>query len=332
MRVVAGKYRGRKLTSPSDNSVRPTTDRIKETLFNVVQFDVPDARVLDLFAGSGALGIECISRGAAEVVFVDRSRDSISLINQNLRGIEGSFKVVASDFLGALRNAFVGGKKFDLIFIDPPYASDLGEIAINTIIELDLLSEYGKMIYEHGADKKFELSDGRYKVRTKVMGTVSAEFISKKSIAMMTGSFDPITKGHEGVLDEALRRYDEVILACLVNPDKQYAFTNEERLALASELCKYKKGARAIFSEEYAVEVAKREGATVLVRGIRSDDDRAYEEEMAAYNKEHGFDTVFIEIDSFRDVSSTKVREQISEGDYSNIPSCLVEMIRQMIK
>lgn len=73
MRIISGKYRGRKLISPSDDSVRPTTDRIKETVFNILQWEVPGARVLDLFCGSGALGIECLSRGAAEVVFVDKT-------------------------------------------------------------------------------------------------------------------------------------------------------------------------------------------------------------------------------------------------------------------
>lgn len=104
------KIQGQNLASPKDDRVRPTTTRIKETLFNVLQGYSRDAVVLDLFAGSGALGIECISRGAKEVVFVDNSKDSIELVRKNLQGIEGNFKVVNSDFSGALRNAYVTGK------------------------------------------------------------------------------------------------------------------------------------------------------------------------------------------------------------------------------
>ena len=316
MRVVAGKYR-----------VRPTTTRIKETLFNVLQGYSQNAVVLDLFAGSGALGIECISRGAKEVVFVDNSKDSIELVRKNLQGIDGNFKVVNSDFSGVLRNAYVTGKKFDMIFVDPPYASGLGELALGLIFDLDLLADGGVVVFEHGAEKTYEVSDKRYKQRTKKMGTVVAEFISRKSVALMAGSFDPFTKGHEAVLDEALYEFDEVWVACLVNPDKKYTFNSAQRLALCECVCAQKKGAKAIYSEKYAVEVAAEVGASVLIRGIRGDEDKAYEEDMAEFNRKHGFETLFIEPNVFSNVSSTKAREQIAKGDYSSIPSCCVALL-----
>ena len=327
MRVVAGKYRGKNLASPKDDRVRPTTTRIKETLFNVLQGYSQDAVVLDLFAGSGALGIECISRGAKEVVFVDNSKDSIELVRKNLQGIDGNFKVVNSDFSGVLRNAYVTGKKFDMIFVDPPYASGLGELALGLIFDLDLLADGGVVVFEHGAEKTYEVSDKRYKQRTKKMGTVVAEFISRKSVALMAGSFDPFTKGHEAVLDEALCEFDEVWVACLVNPDKKYTFNSAQRLALCECVCAQKKGAKAIYSEKYAVEVAKEVGASVLIRGIRGDEDKAYEEDMAEFNRKHGFETLFIEPNVFSNVSSTKAREQIAKGDYSSIPSCCVPLL-----
>lgn len=327
MRVVAGKYRGKNLASPKDDRVRPTTTRIKETLFNVLQGYSQDAVVLDLFAGSGALGIECISRGAKEVVFVDNSKDSIELVRKNLQGIDGNFKVVNSDFSGVLRNAYVTGKKFDMIFVDPPYASGLGELALGLIFDLDLLADGGVVVFEHGAEKTYEVSDKRYKQRTKKMGTVAAEFISRKSVALMAGSFDPFTKGHEAVLDEALCEFDEVWVACLVNPDKKYTFNSAQRLALCECVCAQKKGAKAIYSEKYAVEVAAEVGASVLIRGIRGDEDKAYEEDMAEFNRKHGFETLFIEPNVFSNVSSTKAREQIAKGDYSSIPSCCVPLL-----
>lgn len=327
MRVVAGKYRGKNLASPKDDRVRPTTTRIKETLFNVLQGYSQDAVVLDLFAGSGALGIECISRGAKEVTFVDNSKDSVELLRKNLQGIDGNFKVVNSDFSGVLRNAYVTGKKYDMIFVDPPYASRLGELALGMIFDLDLLDKDGVIVFEHGAEKTYEVSDSRYKQRTKKMGTVVAEFISRKYVALMAGSYDPFTKGHEAVLDEALCQFDEVWVACLVNPDKKYAFNPAQRLAIVNCVCEQKKGAKALYSDKYAVEVAADVGASALVRGIRGDEDRAYEEDMAKFNREHGFETVFIEPSAFSKISSTLAREQISKGDYSSVPACCVSLI-----
>lgn len=327
MRVVAGRYRGKNLASPKNDDVRPTTTRIKETLFNVVQGYVADSVVLDLFAGSGALGIEAISRGAKHVDFVDRAKDSIALVYQNLKGIDGEYTVQNVDFMSALRSAYVGGTKYDLIFVDPPYATALGEMALQTIFDLALLKDDGIIVFEHGSEKKYELTDNRYKVRTKVMGTVTAEFVTKKTVAMMAGSFDPFTRGHEAVLDEALRRYDEVVVACLVNPDKKYFFNDAQRLAIAEEVCKWKKGARALFSTRDAVDVAREVGAEVLVRGIRGEGDKAYEDAMADYNREHGFDTVFFEIDGFKEVSSTLVREQIKNGDFRNLPSVVIPLV-----
>lgn len=327
MRVVAGKYKGKNLASPKTDDVRPTTTRIKETLFNVLQGYVQDSVVLDLFAGSGALGIEAISRGAKRVDFVDRSKDSIALVNQNLKGIVGDYSVQNADFMAALRSAYVAGTKYDLIFIDPPYATSLGELALSTVFDLGLLKEDGIAVFEHGSEKKYELADNRYKVRTKVMGTVTAEFVSHKTVAMMAGSYDPFTRGHEAVLDEALRRFDEVVVACLVNPDKDYTFNDAQRLAIAEEVCKWKKGARALFSTKDAVDVAREVGAQVLVRGIRGDGDKAYEQAMADYNREHGFDTLFIEVDSYKDVSSTVVREQLKNGDFRNIPAVAVPLV-----
>ncbi|MDE6302829.1 MAG: RsmD family RNA methyltransferase, partial [Clostridia bacterium] len=272
--------------------------------------------------------IESLSRGAARVTFVDKSKDSIALVRENLKGIDGDYAIVNSDFMSALNGAVYNGIKYDVIFLDPPYASNLAEIAIDFILEHDMLTEYGVIVFEHGSEKTYTLANGAYKQRTKRMGTITAEFISRRRIALMAGSFDPITKGHEAVLDEALSRYDEVVVACLINPDKTYTFTDEQRLALVEAVCEYKKGARALFSDKYAVEVAKEQGACALVRGIRNDADRAYEEDMAKYNSEHGVDTVFIELNDYCDISSTAVREQLIRGDYSSVPAATVPLLQ----
>ena len=160
------------------------------------------------------------------------------------------------------------------------------------------------------------------------MGTVTAEFISRKRTALMAGSYDPFTKGHEAVLDEALGIFDEVVVACLINPDKEYTFSDEQRLALAQAVCRSKNGARALFSREDAVDVAKEVGACALVRGKRDDRDESYEEDMAAYNREHGFETYFVELPYYADISATKAREMLRAGDMSAVPPCTVELLR----
>lgn len=121
MRVITGSARGRKLkTLEGDEIVRPTTDRVKEAMFSIVQFDLPDARVLDLFAGSGQLGIEALSRGAESAVFVDKNSDAVENIKDNLKstGLFGKSTVLNSDSINYIKNSRL---KFDLILIDPPY-------------------------------------------------------------------------------------------------------------------------------------------------------------------------------------------------------------------
>ena len=329
MRVVAGRYRGKKLLSPADDSVRPTTDRIKETVFNILQWEVEGARVLDLFAGSGALGIECLSRGAEEVVFVDKSPSSIVLIKENLKGIQGNFRVVTADFAGVLRS---GESKFDIVFIDPPYKSGLGELAVNAVFDNGRLAEGGVVVYEHSTELPYECKREDVKVRTKVMGSVTVEFIRKKTVGLVTGTFDPFTKGHEAVVDEALRIFDEVIVAVLVNPEKECMFTPEERLDIINAALSGKNGVKTLYSEKYAVEVARDVGADKLVRGVRGDADVDYENAMAAFNREHGFDTVFVQLDDYKDVSSTAARELIKKGDFRLLPDRAIIIAEDIIK
>lgn len=329
MRIVAGRYRGRRLTPPSDDSVRPTTDRIKETVFNILQWNVEGARVLDLFAGSGALGIECLSRGAAEVVFADKSPASVALIRQNLKGIEGSYRVLTADFTGVLRS---GEDKFDLIFIDPPYKSGLGELAVAAAFDLGRVAEGGTVVYEHSSELPFKCAREDVEVRTKVMGSVTVEFIRKKTTGLVTGTFDPVTKGHMEVIEEALRLFDEVVVAVLVNPEKQCMFTPEERLALLNAALSGNTRVKTLYSEDYAVDVARRVGADKLVRGVRGEGDEAYENAMAEYNRAHGFDTVFVTPERYADVSSTRARELISKGDFRLLPENAIITAEEIIR
>lgn len=154
MRIVGGKYRSRVLTSFAGEDVRPTSDRAREALFNILYTRVVGARALDLFAGSGALGIECLSRGAREVVFNDFSKDSLAVVKKNLAALKITGKeaiVKQSDFSACLESERL---PFDLIFIDPPYRLDYGEQALQTIAKKGLLTKDGIAVYER--DRAFE--------------------------------------------------------------------------------------------------------------------------------------------------------------------------------
>lgn len=148
MRVISGRARGTNLETLNGNNTRPTLDRVKESLFNIIQCDITSAKVLDLFSGSGALGIESLSRGATSCVMCDKSKDAVNIINRNLKKthFEEKATVINSDYLKALN--IIKNEKFDVIFIDPPYEANIAVDSINQIMELDLLSKDGIIILE----------------------------------------------------------------------------------------------------------------------------------------------------------------------------------------
>ena len=150
--IIAGTLRGKRLQTLEGLHTRPTTSRVKESMFNIVQFDLPDARVLDLFAGSGQLGLEALSRGAASCVFVEGDRGAQKVVSANLRacGLPGDkARLVAGDAFAFLKNN--QGARFDVIFLDPPYGGDLLQNALNDISVFDILAEDGIIICEHAA-------------------------------------------------------------------------------------------------------------------------------------------------------------------------------------
>lgn len=182
MRVIAGKYRGKKLQEFDLSTTKPTLDRVKEGLFSSIQFDIIDAKVLDLFAGTGGLGIECLSRGASEVTFVDDSPKAIEIINKNLKGIEGNFKVVYEDYINFLMQARSKHNQYDIILLDPPFNTDYGVKTINYILNNNLLSEGGIIMYEHLYDNAFKLNYPNYNFKQKKYGTVGVVKITKCNI------------------------------------------------------------------------------------------------------------------------------------------------------
>lgn len=152
MRVITGSAGGRRLLELEGLETRPTTDRVKEGVFSALQFDIEGRRVLDLFAGTGQMGIECLSRGAASAVFVDRRKDAFALVKKNLTltNLQDRARVVHGDSLEFLAGA---KESFDLVFLDPPYASGSLERAMELITTIDIVVEHGIMVCESPADR-----------------------------------------------------------------------------------------------------------------------------------------------------------------------------------
>mgnify|MGYP005764562495 FL=1 len=146
MRIITGSHRGKKLITLEGEQVRPTTDRVKESLFNILQFQLEGRRFLDLFAGSGQIGIEALSRGAAQAVFVDASKESVRVVEKNLAstGLGDRAKVVTADFAAYLRAC---RDRFDVAFLDPPYRTGLLEQALPLVAEV--MNPGGVILCEH---------------------------------------------------------------------------------------------------------------------------------------------------------------------------------------
>ena len=148
MRIISGKYKGKKLLGDNIKGTRPTMDRIKESLFGMIQNKIKNSTCLDLFAGSGSLGLEAISNGASTCYFVDNNKIVIDVLNKNLNEVENA-TIINSDYSKALFMFKEKNIKFDIIFLDPPYKYGLINPAIEKIIEYDLLSENGIIVCEY---------------------------------------------------------------------------------------------------------------------------------------------------------------------------------------
>ena len=172
MRVITGSARGRRLKELEGMETRPTTDRVKEGIFNIIQFDIEGRRVLDLFAGTGQLGIEALSRGASTAVFVEQRRDAATLTRDNLKITEltDRGRVVNGEAISYLASC---REKYDLIFLDPPYAANLWENALSAISKFDILANHGIIICESPLEKEMpEMSPPYFLHRTYRYGKI----------------------------------------------------------------------------------------------------------------------------------------------------------------
>lgn len=185
MRVIAGKARSLRLKTVEGLETRPTTDRIKETLFNMLQYRLADCRFLDLFSGSGAIGIEALSRGASCCVFVEQNRKAVDCIRENLKftRLESQARIMTADAVSAVRQ-LNGEEPFDCIFMDPPYDKGLETEVLRVLQDTDLLTEDTLVIVEASLHTSFEdmNSIGYQVIKEKKYKTNQHVFLKKMGV------------------------------------------------------------------------------------------------------------------------------------------------------
>lgn len=179
MRVISGSAKGLRLKAPKGLDTRPTTDRVKESLFNIIQSYVFDARVLDLFSGTGALGIESLSRGANDAVFIDKSFECVKIIKQNLEFTRLNGRVFCANYKRAIKQLSKNKEKFDIIFLDPPYNCGFLNEALEIIYNNEVYEKNCLLITEKSPDEKIKTSFTKIE-RVENMGNTQIAFIRIK--------------------------------------------------------------------------------------------------------------------------------------------------------
>lgn len=178
MQVITGKFRGRKLKSIEESTTRPTLGRVKESLFDTINSYIQGSDCLDLFAGSGALGIECLSRGANSVVFVDNNKQSINIIKQNLKNDLTGVTLINAEYTEAIFNLSKQNKKFNLVLLDPPFNSDYLENALYLLHKNNLLEDGAIVVCEKASKKVLQNYPQKYIIeKYKTYGTISIEIL-----------------------------------------------------------------------------------------------------------------------------------------------------------
>ena len=318
---------------------RPTTDRVRESLFNILttRIDFGGIAVLDLYAGSGALGLEALSRGAASALFVESDQRVAAVLTRNIDtlGLPG-----ATVRRGAVAAVVSAGAQapVDLVFADPPY--DVVPAEVEAV--LAALSGRGWAERRHGRGRRTRppwcavglagrlVAVGAAGLRRHPPGVRRTEAGSGltgalpswivTSGAVCPGSFDPVTLGHVDIFERAAAQFDEVIVAILVNPKKQGMFDIDERIAMINESTTHLPNLRVESGSGLVVDFVRAHGLTAIVKGLRTGTDFEYELQMAQMNKHiAGVDTFFVATtERYSFVSSSLAKEvALLGGDVS---------------
>ena len=285
MRIIAGQFKGRRLKAPTWDGLRPTSDKLRETLFNILAPRIAGARVLDGYAGTGAVGIEALSRGAAHVTFVEQDRRAAALIEANLAacGVEEGYTI-------AVRRRRCGAAAsrrrhaFDLILLDPPYDIDdvhavLDAAADAACVRRSAGARAGHARASPTCPRSLErVRDVRSGDSTLTMfikagasargdASMNAPDPPNGRLAIFPGSFDPLTNGHVDIILRSAHLFERIIVAVLVNPDKQPLFTPDERVAIIREVFREYPNVEVDTFDGLLVDYARRRRASAIVRG-----------------------------------------------------------------
>jgi pantetheine-phosphate adenylyltransferase/16S rRNA (guanine(966)-N(2))-methyltransferase RsmD len=337
LRVIAGSAGGTRL-APVPRGVRPTPDRVRESLFNALGQFFEGGRVLDLYAGTGALGIEALSRGSRLAVFVERDRRARAVILENLRrtGFVERAEVLGADVEAVLGRLAGRGDRFDLIFADPPYriAAEVGGILHRL---RSLLAPGGRVAIESG-EAPVEGAGGKKGVTRRYGGTFIT-ILGRSELTMIVavcpGSFDPVTTGHLDIIRRASKIFDHVIVAVGSNRRKQARLPAVDRARLLEKVTADMERVSVEVMEGLLVDFARERGAQAIVKGLRAVSDFESEFEQAQLNRTMfpELETVFIMASAEHSfLSSSAVREIAALGGEVRglVPEGVLETVKQI--
>ncbi len=338
MRVIAGTVCGIRL-APVPRGVHPTSDRVRESVFNVLGQFFDGGDVLDLYAGTGALGIEALSRGCERAVFVERDGRAVAVIRENLRrtGFADRAEVVRGEVGRALDRILTDGRLFNLIFADPPYRIAATEVG-GLVSRLGaLLAPGGRVVIESGEAPAG--GTGGKKGVTRRYGGTFVTILERSEITMIVavcpGSFDPVTEGHLDVIRRASNTFDHVVVAVGSNLRKKPRLPAAERARLIEKVTAGLDNVSVEVMDGLLVDFAREQGARVIVKGLRAISDFESEFEQAQLNRKMypELETVFIMASAEHSfLSSSVVREVASlGGDVRGlVPDGILETVREI--
>ena len=289
MRLTGGLDRGRRLIVPRGSRTRPTAAKVREAIFNIL--GPPPGPVLDLYAGSGALGLEALSRGAPSAVFVERDGAALSALRRNLReaGVtDGRATVIGADVRSALRKLSTTDRQFSWVFLDPPYVKETDGV-LAELSGSDLLTAL------RGGDRRARQAPplaavGRLSVpdrppQLRRHGALLLPLLRVVSLAVYPGTFDPITNGHVDILRRSLKIFDRVVVALAENVRKKPLFSLGERREFITEALGGDPRLEVDAFQGLLADYCRRRGATVVIRGLRALADFEYEFQLAHMNR-----------------------------------------------
>ncbi len=306
--------------------VRPTSARVRDSMFNILGHSLQGAAVLDLFAGTGGLGVEALSRGAHRALLIDDDAGLVRRIRETARGmgLESRASARCEDAFAAAARLGRAGESFDLVLLDPPYGKGLLSRAVKAVAEAGILAPGGTIVAEgHWRDRP-EVGSGMEIVREARHGETVLWFLRGESrrerkeetrvrIAVYPGSFDPVHHGHIEVVRRAARLFDGVIVAVAENIEKGGGlFSVEERVAMLQEVVTEMPGVEVASFAGLTVDFAVSRGAACLVKGLRAVGDFDYELKQSAMNRRLApeLDTLlFIADPEHAFISSALIRE-----------------------